>query len=219
MPRIMFSIIAASELAKSIKAIGTRKVALDKAVQDAAAQCIAQSIVHRNATPAMQLFEVLANSVRRDALVVYLEKFGNLGWNKSEKKLAFRDNGFAFEANSEELTAHMEVVVGTAWYSLKKEPEVVSVFDAEDLLGKTIDRINKAIKRGATVVHRELASEVEQVLRKHQAAELQKVSAAEQNPELKQALDERAAGRATPAMLAKLTEHFGRPIEQIRKAA
>ena len=47
------------------------------------------------------------------------------------------------------------------------------------------------------------------------AAQLQ----AETTPELKDALEARAQGAATPAQLAKLTEHFGRKVTQVAKAA
>lgn len=204
-----FNVMKTDALSKLIGAIGKRKVALDKAVQDAAIQCVAQSIAHRNATPGMSLFDALGTSSRRDALVAYLESFGNFGWNKAEKKLEFRDN-------KRDLTdEHMEKATVTWWYTMKKEPVVKSTFDADEAFDSLIDRIRKMSKRGVTVVNAEVLGVMEAAYAQYKAAQLQ----AETTPELAEALTARAEGKASPAQLAKLTEHFARPIGQVRKAA
>lgn len=212
MSRIKFVVIVAAELSKLIGSIGKRKVALDKAVQDAAVQCVAQSIVHRNATPAMSLFDALAGSMRRDALVKYLEMFGNLAWNKSEKKLEFKD--LERPTAGEEFEKHMAAAVDTVWYTVKKESPIKSQFDAEEVIERAIDGLHKAAKRGATILHRDALEVVERAYAQFKAAQLQ----AETSPELSEALEARAKGLATPAQLALLTEHFARPVGQVKAA-
>lgn len=207
-----FVIIVAAELSKLIGSIGKRKVALDAAVQQAAVQCVAQSIVHRNATPAMSLFDALAGSMRRDALVKYLEMFGNLEWDKKEKKLSFKD--LSRPTEGAEFQKHMATALETVWYTVKKESPIKSQFDAEEVIERAIDGLHKAAKRGATILNREALDTVERAYAQFKAAQLQ----AETSPELAEALEARAQGLATPAQLAMLTEHFARPIGQVKAA-
>lgn len=218
---LKFKLVEMAALIGMIGAIGKRKVALDKAVQEAAVQCIAQSIVHRNATPAMQLFDALAGSVRRDALVVYLERFGNLRWNKQEtesqkKGLVFFENPKvkALKDDSER-DAWLETAAETLWYTLKKENVVKSVYDADEAISSLIDRLHKMAKRGTKIENIEVLQTVEKAYRDYKVAQLQ----ADTSPELTEALQARAEGKATPAQLAKLTEHFARPVGQVKKAA
>ena len=213
---LKFKLVEMAALIGMIGAIGKRKVALDKAVQEAAVQCIAQSIVHRNATPAMQLFDALAGSMRRDALVVYLERFGNVRWNKDDKKLAFFDNPKVAElADDAARDAWLADAAETLWYTLKKENVVKSVYDADEAIASLIDRLHKMAKRGTKIENIEVLRAVEKSYRDYKVAQLQ----AETSPELKAALEARATGKATPADLARLTEHFQREVGQVAKAA
>lgn len=216
MSQLKFKLISASELAKAIGAIGKRKVALDKAVQVAAVQCVAQSIVHRNATPAMELFAALQGSMRRDALVVYFERFGNLKWNREET--AEQKKGLVFHENAkiaDDKDAWLATAAETVWYSLKKESPIRSEYDAESVIEKAIDSLHRAAKRGAAIINPEALKVVETAYAQFKAAQLQ----AQTDPEVQEAIEARAAGQATPSQLAKLTEHFARPMGQVRKAA
>jgi hypothetical protein len=207
-----FNLKGVGELSKLIGAIGKRKVALDKAVQDAAVQCVAQSIVHRNATPAMELFVAMQGSMRRDALVSYMEKFGNLGWDKTEKKLTFRDN--KRPASGDKFEAWMEQASNTVWYTTKKESPIKSEFDAEEVIERAIDSLHRAAKRGAKILHPDALRVVESAYAQFKAMQLQ----AETSPEVQEALEARAQGKATPAQLARLTEHFSRKVGQVQDA-
>lgn len=221
MSQVKFVLVSASELAGMIGAIGKRKVALDKAVQEAAVQCVAQSIVHRNATPAMQLFDALIGSMRRDALVVYFERFGNLKWNKqeteSEKKgIVFHENPKVKAlAGDKERDEWLATAAETLWYALKRENTPKSVYDADEAIKSLIDRLHKMAKRGTKIENVEVLNVVQRAYTEYHMNALQ----AETTPELKEALEARAAGRASPAQLAQLTEHFARDVGQVRKAA
>lgn len=223
---LKFKLIEASALAIMIGAIGKRKVALDKAVQDAAVQVVAQSIVHRNATPAMQLFDALAGSMRRDALVVYLERFGNLKWNKQEtetqkKGLVFHENAKVKALKDDAARdAWLTEATETLWYALKRENPVKSVYDADEAISSLIDRLHKMAKRGTKLENIEVLQTVERAYRDYKVAQLQRDS--QMTPDVKDAFDARAAGKATPAQLAKLTEFFSREkgeVTQVQKAA
>lgn len=163
MPR---KIMEVKELTALIGQIGKRKVALDKNIQTAASQSVYQSIVHRNATPAMQLFEAMEGPMRRDALVAYFEKFGNLAWLKADKKLTF----FDAKLNAESLTdEYVEQVETTLWHSTKKEPKPVSQYDLESEFDKVLDRLSKVTnKPGNEVKHKGLLDVMTAAFRRYQ---------------------------------------------------
>lgn len=149
--QVAVQLMQASELSKLIGQIGRASAKLMVQIQIAAVQCVAQSIVHRNATPAMQLFEVIAGT-RRDALVAYFEKFGNLTWSKAEKKVIFCDmekipNGRKLEWTAE----YAETVAATSWLSTKKEAEPRSIFDVSEEAEKFLERLTKAKRKGVEI--------------------------------------------------------------------
>lgn len=145
MPQVM----EVSALSKLIGSIGKRRVALDSAIQTAAVQCIAQSVVHRNATPAVQLFDVLGKSTRRDSLVALFERFGNLMWSKVDNKVTFCDVEKLPGRTKLEWTAEYATKVeAVLWFNAKPEPKIKSVFDVEDAVSTMIANIERNIKKG-----------------------------------------------------------------------
>jgi hypothetical protein len=210
--------LEASELSKLIGKIGKQKVTLDNQIQIAAAECVAQSIVHRNATPAMQLFEVLGSNMRRDALVAYFEKFGNLAWSKEAKRLSFFDveklvkGATALEWTEE----YADTVRKTLWQSLKKEPEVVSAYDVEVEFQKFFKRLERLASDPAiSVKNKEMLNTVKAAYL-HCSADLAQKSTkvddtvieAGKQVEIVAANRAKEAGNATPEQLAMLAEHF-----------
>ena len=141
-------LMEASVLSKEIAAIGKQKVNFENRVQKAATECIGQSVVHRNATPAMQLFDALSGSVRRDALVAFFEKFGQLMWSTADKKLVFLDRTKDKLAWTDE---YRNEVATTMWHTLKKETPPKSVYDAAKEIGDTIDRLLKKRVKGIEI--------------------------------------------------------------------
>lgn len=159
----------AGVLSKFIGSIGKQKVALDQRIQQAFVQVVGQSIVHRNSTPAHQLFEATGTSSRRDALVAAFEKFGNLYWSKVEKRVMFADRS-KLDKNSPHYAElkwdeeYATMVAATPWYSLKKEPEPKSEYDVESELGKFINRFKKYIgDPHITVKHKDLLGKMQAV--------------------------------------------------------
>lgn len=150
--KVAVALMQATELSKLIGQIGRASAKLTEMVQVAAVQCIAQSIIHRNATPAMQLFDAVGTHARRDALVAYFQMHGNLTWSKGEKKVIFCDmekipNGRKLEWTEE----YAEQVADMSWFKAAPEREPKSVFDVDEEASKFLERILKAKKRGAEI--------------------------------------------------------------------
>lgn len=154
-------VMKADALAKLIGTIGRQKVRIDAMTQTAAVQCIAQSIVHRNSTPATQLFDVLGKSTRRDALVAYFERFGNLMWSKVESKVVFCDVANLPSRTKLEWTdEYAAKVAEVVWFNAKPEPKIKSNFDVEDAVSKLIETIERNIKKGVDVKNSALYDDV-----------------------------------------------------------
>jgi len=148
---VAVALMAMSDLSKLIGRIGKASATLTNQIQLAAVQCIGYSIRDRNATPAMQLFDAVGTTQRRDALVRYFEMFGNLGWSKAEKRVIFIDvaevtKGQTVLEWTEEYAAKVAQVM---WHKTKAEPEPKSVFDIDEETAKFIERFTRAKKRGA----------------------------------------------------------------------
>jgi hypothetical protein len=205
-------------LAALIGKIGKQKVALDALIQTAAAECVAQSIVHRNATPSMQLYDAVGNTTRRDALVAYFEKFGNLAWSRTDKRVTFFDTEKILGAEhalswTDEYAAQVQ---RTPWASLKKEPEVVSVYDIDAEFGKFFKRLERlAADPAVSVKNKDMLATVKAAYL-HCSADLamkttkvdDNIIAAGVEVEVTAAKKAEAAGTATAEQLALLAEHF-----------
>lgn len=203
-----------TQLAKLIGDIGKQKVALDALIQTAAAECIAQSIVHRNATPSMQLYDAVGNTTRRDALVAYFEKFGNLAWSKADKRVAFFDTEKILGADKalSWTPEYAETVQKTPWASLKKEPEIVSQYDVEAEFSKFFKRLERlAADPAVSVKNKDMLATVKAAYL-HCAADLAMKSTkvddtvVAQGEEVERVLAKREG--ATPEQLAALETHF-----------
>ncbi len=152
------TLMAAAELANVITRIGKDNASLANRIQAAAVECIGQSIVHRNITPAQQLYDNLGTSQRRDSLVAYFEKFGNIAWDKTNKKIVFFDvekitDGKTVLAWTED---YVDVVAGSKWDAAKKQSEPVSQYDVSTEVAKFIATMEKRAERGASLAHDDL---------------------------------------------------------------
>ncbi len=168
MPQLM----EAGKLAKLIGVIGRQKVRQENMIQTAAIQSIAQSIVHRNSTPAAQLYSILGGSTRRDSLLAYFERFGNLAWSKVDSKVNFFDVAAVLKRDALEWTDdYASQVSAVLWYKAKPEPVVKSVFDVSDAVEKLIASCERAIKKGTAIRDVELFDDVAAVFYRYRAAE------------------------------------------------
>lgn len=166
MPQVM----EAGKLAKLIGVIGRQKVRQENMIQSAAVQCIAQSIEHRNSTPAAQLYDVLSGSVRRDSLIAYFERFGNLAWSKADKKVIFFDVAKVLNKDIAWTNEYAAQVNAMLWFKAKPEPIVKSAFDVADAVEKLIASCERAIKKGQTIHDVDLFDDVAAVFYRYRAA-------------------------------------------------
>ncbi len=202
-------------LAKLIGSIGAARVQLDEQVQMACLQVIGQSIVHRNTTPANSLLDAVSKH-HKATVVAYLEKFGNFRWNSKAEKLDFIE---VHKASDEALEAALEAIGESKWYDAKKPPKVVSQYDAFQVIDGFFEvTAKKFAKDGVTVANREAFDRLRGEYRRI-AGEMYDV-ANPQNAEQRkvdEALTARLAGKATPAQLKLLAEHFAKDVTQVAR--
>jgi hypothetical protein len=161
---VNINLLSSDDLVKLIASVKTSGSRFDALVQKAAIQCVAQSIVHSNVTPANDLFNALPKGSRRDSLVAWFERHGNLAWMKAERKLAFFK---AVEASA--WTPEYAVEVGgNMWTTGTKAPEIKSTYDLEDEFGKVFDRLGKVMSDSTkTIEHRDLYAKLKAVYNNH----------------------------------------------------
>jgi hypothetical protein len=198
-------------LAKLIGSIGTARVQLDEQVQVACVQVIGQSIVHRNTTPANSLLDAVSKH-HKATVVVYLEKFGNLAWDRKADKLAFREVHQAAE-----LEKAIDAIGDAKWYDAKKPPKVVSQYDAAEMIAELFDRLRKAAKKGIAITNAPVLREVEAAYNAAMVKAYGEGNKSAQQLAIDGALDARTKGLATPTQLAMLAEHFGKPVTQFKE--
>lgn len=129
---------SAQELSKLITAIGRIGKKIDEQIQVAAIQAIGYSIVHGDIRFGQQLFDNMPSGARRQALVTYLEKFGQFVWMSTEKKFNFYKR--------DDIEFDEEFLAGRKWYDEKKE-NIVSDIDVQAMVDKLIKRIESAIEK------------------------------------------------------------------------
>ena len=150
-------------LMAAIGQIGRNSVKLEAQIQFVAVQCIAQSIVHRNSTPARELYENLPKGYRHDALAAFFEKFGNLAYaapaGSTKKTIVFYDvEKMSTKGEKREWTQAWELECEMFMWTggtVKKEPK--SVYDVESDIAAVLDRLTKvASDPTKTLKHKDL---------------------------------------------------------------
>lgn len=137
-----------NELVGRIKA---RQVLLNKDIQTCAMFCVELSVRDRNSTNANTLFHALGKGMRRQSLVAYFEKMGNLCYAQANPKTGKKQEGIyffdVFDMTGEE--PGMLGIVGweqVKWYEASKET-IVSSIDIRADVKKLLDRVRKAQKK------------------------------------------------------------------------
>lgn len=218
---VAVALMQADSLSKLIGQIGRASAKLVEQIQTAAVQCVAQSIVHRNATPAMQLFDAMGSGSRRDALVAYLELWGNLMWAKSEKKITFCDRERVPGGSKLEWTPEYSAKVADAmWLKAKAEPTPKSIFDVDEEAGKFLERLTRAKRRGAELKNSELLNRLEATYHAYVAE--QYAVGTTGIPSAEDVVETAKTDRPKAEQMNKLIEKFGgKPVAlpKIEKAA
>lgn len=198
-------------LAQLIGTIGTQRVAFDTAVQTALVECVGHSVAHGNITPAMQMLDAIGAHLK-PAVVAYLEMFGNMKWDKAQKKLVFQ----RFLEPTGWTDAFREKCEAFVWVKAKKEGEPKSIFDVAEETDKFLDRLLKAGKKGVEIKHKPLLDRLVDTLNRYNAEtylakttvlptaeDVQAVADAGASPEKLQELQQQFGGRPTPVKKPK----------------
>lgn len=165
------ALMQSADLIKKIGSIGRATAKLTKDIQLAAVNAVGYSIVHGDVTIAQRLFDAVGTTVRRQSLVSFFEKYGQLCYSTVEKKFVFfKVEGIEF--NEAKLMA-------TPWQDAKKEA-LVSELDASDLVAKLIKRIESNIEKKVTVKHSALLDDLKIMYAQYLQAEAEDAEQAEE---------------------------------------
>lgn len=147
-------------LVSQIKRLGKMT---NNAIQRAAVFAVFQSIEHRNSTPADTLLKAMPAGTRRQALIVFFEKHGNLCYALSTKKVEFFDVEDMTGTPCPEFDE--EKLMATPWHTMIKEPDLTSAWDVADQIEKVLSKLEKAIDHQTReVINADLIKKVRAVL-------------------------------------------------------
>jgi len=182
-------------LSAAIGIIGKSAKKTEAEIQAVAVQCIAQSIVHRNSTPAQQLYDNLPRGMRHDSLVAYFTLFGNLAYSKEHKGIVFYDVEKLERKPALVWTdAYAAKVALFHWTNGTKKPVPANVFDAMAEVNKLLERLTKlASDTTKEVKHSDLVSKITAVVNAYSFDEFRTHTKAELTEDDKKALLENAA--------------------------
>jgi hypothetical protein len=147
----IMALMQSAELIKKIGAIEKASAKLVKDIQLAAVNAVGYSILHGDVTIAQRLYDAVGNGVRRQSLMTFFEKYGQLYWSSVEKKIKFyKVDGIEFDE---------KLLMATPWNDAKKEV-IVSEIDAADMVAKLIKRLENSIEKRVTVKHSALLDDL-----------------------------------------------------------
>lgn len=189
-------------LMQAIGIIGKSGKVLESQIQAAAVQCIAQSVIYRNSTPAQSLYEALPKGQRHDSLVAYFEKFGNLAYSKAEKKIVFFDVEKVLDKTLDWTDIYAAEVVAFHWTNGTKKPEPKSAYDVAEELGKLIERLTKLSSDSTKdVKHKDLLAKVTETMNAYNFQEFRVEVKAELTEDDKAILLEEATAKLEAAAI------------------
>ena len=133
------------QLNRKIKLIRTNGAKLDALIQEAALGCIEHAAEHGDVRPANQLWNVMPNGARRNALGMYLCQYCAMRVNTGKDKEQAR---FKFQKEFEtDVTAARAVM----WYSFKPEKDLAEEFNLHGKLQYLLKAYNKALSDGQSI--------------------------------------------------------------------
>lgn len=141
------NLLSATDFNKLCAAVMRAQRKTDKDLQKLAIAAIGYSIVHGDVQPANRVLDAMQGSLRKDAMVAYLEKHGNMAYMTTDKKFAhFADAGQVWDEDYAD-----ELAEGPMWHEAKKATEPNSIYDVDAAVGKVLKQIENAIKGGKDV--------------------------------------------------------------------
>lgn len=171
----IMALMQSADLIKKIGSIGKATAKLTKDIQVAAVNAVGYSIIHGDVTIAQRLYDAVGTTVRRQSLVSFFEKYGQLCYSTVEKKFVF------FKV--EDIKFDEAKLMATPWQDAKKEV-IVSELDASDMVAKLIKRLESGIEKQLTVKHSALLDDLKIMYAQYLQAEAEE---AEEEQQLKAA--------------------------------
>jgi len=139
-------------LTKQIARLSIRTVAYRAVVQSLAVEAIGHCVSHGNINPCVALAAAV-DKHHKPAIVSFLTKEGNVRWDKEAKELKFNPR---FDRDSFTEQRKTELLKGKVWTDYVKAPEVKDAFDCADVLKRTIESYERAVKAGKKIAHSDL---------------------------------------------------------------
>lgn len=199
-------LIEAKNYTALLGSIGRTRAKFNTMVQEACYTAIGYSVRDRNITPAKDLLDVIGSHLKH-VVVAHLEKHGNIKFDKGAKGLVFHENINAKEGWTEGYSAY---VAAQVWEKAKPEPTVKSMYDVEEELGKFLERMTNAAKKGVQLKNRDLLDSVTQAYNRHVTASFLATATADEDGTCENSgADPREVARARDTEIAKrLAEKF-----------
>jgi hypothetical protein len=154
-----FEVMNEGQFAFGCKQVKLKGEELHALIQTLAVQAIYFSITigerQGDCQPANRLLESMHNSTRKDSLVAYLEKFGQLAWSKEKKGMVDfkREKVIEGEIALEWNPDYADKVQASDWAEAKAAPAIKSMYDCDVEVRRLLGQMEKAIAKGAKNSH------------------------------------------------------------------
>jgi hypothetical protein len=170
------ALMQSADLIKKIGAIGKAAAKLTKDIQLAAVNAVGYSIEYGDITFAQRLYDAVGTGIRRQSLVTFFEKHGQLCWSSVEKKFVFfKVEGIKFDE---------KMLMATPWDEAKKEV-IVSELDVTEMVAKLIKRIESGIEKKITVKHSALLDDLKLTYAQYLREEAEEADSEAETPQLR----------------------------------
>ena len=145
------------DFALSVAAITRSLVFSTTEIQKAAVSVLCHSLTSDTVTQqqkavakANTLYDTLGTESRKDSLLAYFEKYGNLVFSKVDKKVVYFDREQVLGADKKIVWTddYAEKVTTIKWNEVKKPPTPKSIYDCEVEVRKFVDSMDKQVKLG-----------------------------------------------------------------------
>lgn len=146
----------ADQIGKAIASIAGRGAKLDTDIQRAGLSVLSHVAKHNDTTLADKLVHAMPKGARKLALVEWLLAFGTFG--KLDAKVD-KDAVAAGRLFKHDKTRRVDLAGAEAkpWHEFRKEPPVMTAFDAGAAVRSVLSRMTNAQAAGLTVQNREAA--------------------------------------------------------------
>jgi hypothetical protein len=169
------------QITAAVKKLASAGKSLSRSVETVLVMAVYDSIVNQSAETANALIGALRKSTKRQGIVHFLEKFGQL--YERGGKVGFVHFALGAQASLAWTPEYVETVQEEAqgWEDYKPEPAAKDDLDVVKLIEAVAAKIAKAKKNGETIINAELAEYIPALLAQY-TAKMALAKAAEVTP-------------------------------------